>query len=686
MDETADEDKDMVYTIESESKRRRLWTLLVALLCLSGAATGARYLYLDFNQSGGGGQGAPMAKVDRREAKVRRKPSRSFAWSNVQQDEDLYRKDSVQTGVGSAAAVRFNDGTVLELGENSLVVIDDLQNLSLGFFKGAIVLHTTEGDKRLTVGSDGKAKLEELAVRLVKPEPLARYFVAARESKSIRFEWAPRPGQESQLPPGVTLQVSPDRAFRGSRVRSFPLPKPVALAMDAALAEGGYFWRLVAGDKPLTDVGQFRVIPAQPLQPVAPAAGERLVTFGGETTTRFRWHAPDEGSLAAQGAHELIVSRDSQFATMIARQELSASSGIATIVGLPEGEFHWRIQSRYGDIRVVSRGEGFAIAKAQRPTLALALPEDRKALERVPSLPLTWRSDAQGLEYSVEIAGPKDAPLASFKTRASSYLLKSPAPGAYRWRVTAYVQAQGAQQAVAESPWRSFTIFEGARIALRAPARDKELYTWDKPVAFEFEWSEDELIGKQPGYAYQVAVSRDSAFADPKSVLLSPRTRDATMPGSKLALDNGAYYWKVMVVDESGQPVKSSDAWRFAYGLHPPLAAPEPLGPAPQAVFDVVAERIPAFSWSEVKGAEGYEVLLYKVEEGRGPATPKLVSRIETEKPQAEFKDLPAAGYSWTVRAIDRAKRKGEAMPPRPFKVIYGEVLGAPQVTSPEVQ
>jgi hypothetical protein len=689
-----------------QSSRPRLKTLLVALLCLCGAGAGAYFLYLDFNQSGGNGQGTPMAKIERREAKVRRKPSKSFAWNNAAAEEKLYRKDSVQTGVGSAAAVKFNDGTVLELGENSLVVIDDLQNLSLNFFKGAVVLHTAEGDKRVTVDSDGKAKFEELAIRLVRPEPLARFFTAVKESKPVRFAWAVRAGHEAKLPADLVLQISSDRGFRGSRVKNIPVEKSSDLSppeLEAVLPDGVYFWRLASADKAVTDIGQFRVIAAQPLQPVSPVGSEKLVTFGEETSTRFRWLASEDGSLASQGQHELIVARDAQFSSVLAHQELVASSGLASVRGLPEGGFFWRIQSRYGDLTVASRVEMFSVVKAQRPTLALSLPEDQKAIERLPSIALSWKSDAQGLDYVLELKDSQGKVVqgAPVKTRASSYLWKNPPPGAYRWRISAFVAPQAGQEDqkphnVGETAWRSFSVIEGAHLALKSPKREQELLTWNKPVSFEFEWSEDELVSSESGYSYQVVVGRDPEFNLAKGAFMGPRVREAAQPSSKFNLENGTYYWKVLVLDDAGQIVKSSDVWKFAYGLYPPLAAPEAESPAAKAIFDVVAEEVtPAVTWHEVKGAEGYEVLLYKVEPGREiasagpdgmPAGAKVVSRIETDKPRAEFKDLEAAGYAWSVRAIDRIKRKGQPMAPRPFTVTYGDVLGAPEVTSPEVQ
>src|SRR5690349_2186733 len=103
-----------------EEKPSRLKTLFVAMACIAGAATGSFYLYEDFNAKGRAGIGKPMAQVQRREAKVRRKAATSYVWTNVERDENLYLKDSLQTSGGSTASVKFNDGSVLEVGENSL--------------------------------------------------------------------------------------------------------------------------------------------------------------------------------------------------------------------------------------------------------------------------------------------------------------------------------------------------------------------------------------------------------------------------------------------------------------------------------------------------------------------------------------------------------------------------------------
>lgn len=672
----------------------RARTALVGLLCFAGASTGAYLLYRDINQGGARGLGAPMAKLERRENKVRRKPSNSFAWSNAQLDEQLYRRDSVQTGAAAGAAVRFNDGTMIELGENSLIVIDDLQKLSLDFLKGAVVVHSAQGDRRVTVGKDGKARFEELPIRLVKPEPLARFFAPAREARKIHFAWEARPGQDAALEAGFSVQVSPDRGFRGPRTRLYPYRGARTLEADQPLAEGTYFWRLVsaAGDQALTDVSQFRVIAANALVPVAPAGGEKLTVFGEETSTQFRWRPPEDsdGGATQSAEHQLFVARDAQFKSVVARETVNATGGVATLRNLPAAPLYWRLISRYGELAVSSGSERFELDRAQRPTISLTLPEDRKTLERTPTLRLSWASDSQGLTYVLEIQGSQGASVLSTRVTTKGFVWKDPPAGAYRWRVTA---VHGTENA-AETGWRTFSVFEGKPLALTAPARAAEIYYWEKPVGFDLSWSPDSLLESRSGYAYQVVYAHDAEFKDAK---LGPKVRDTSVASSKLGISAGAaapsdYYWKVQLVDESGQTIKASEPWRFAYGPHPALQAPRALGPVPQTVFNLgTSPENPVASWAPVKDAEGYELTLLAPAPsvpGRAPANvePRVVYQTTTDKTTVELKDLKPAGYTWTVRAIDRNRRKGQPMPAVPFTVTYGDLLSPPKILTPEVQ
>jgi hypothetical protein len=441
----------------------------------------------------------------------------------------------------------------------------------------------------------------------------------------------------------------------------------------------------------LTEVSVFRVMAATPLKPASPATGDKITGFGDKASVQFRWMQPqgDGDQAASNGEHAIEVARDANFKNVVATQLFAASTGVATIKDLPLGEFFWRIRSKYADISVMSASERFTVAQVQRPTLTLTYPDDKKTVEVASQMRLSWTSDAEGLEYAFELQGADGKEVASQRSPANGYVWKKPPPGAFRWRVKGLSKGQE----VAESPWRTFSVFEGSRIALRAPAREQEIFYWEKPTAFSFRWDEDPMVTKHPDYGYRVELAADPEFKTP---VLGGKTRELTQDSQSIMMGQGKFTWRVSVLDGSGQVVKTSEPSRFAYGVYPTLKAPLATGPSPAAVFNMVEQdKNPVATWSPVKDAEAYELVVTTKEAPRAPAAagatppasaPQVAYKGVLTQTSFELKGLKPSDYTWTVRAIDKLKRPGEPSAARPFTVTYGEILESPEVTSPEVQ
>jgi hypothetical protein len=683
----AEKDKDMASTqfeATAQPQNERLKTLLVALACLSGAATGSYLLYQDFNLTGEDGKGPVMARIEKRESKVRRKAASSFAWMNAVSKQNLFRKDSVQTSEASAAAIRFNDGTLLELGENSLVVIDELSKLSLDFLRGSVVLRTAAGDKRVTVGADGKARFEELPIRLVKPEPLAHFFNREGQAKPIQFAWTASAG--AALPPDYMLEVSQERSFKGSKKQFSAANGGKQLDVSATLGAGTYYWRIVGKDKPLTEPGQFRIDTASPMKPSWPVGGEKIAVFG-DSSLQLRWSSPEA---AAQADHELDVARDSSFKSIVKTQDIPASSGVATLKSLPAGTYYWRIRSQYPDLEVSSPVEQFTYEQAQAPKLTLIYPEDKRVVEMPALLRFAWHSDAQGAEYGFELQNAEGKKVAGSRAATDYFAWTEPMSGSFRWRVVAYRQ----NTEIAQTPWQNFIVFEGSRIGLQAPAAGQEIRYWDKPPQFAFKWDADTMMPKHSDYSYQTEFSQSPDF---KGSLTGPKVREPYLESGKVALPQGNIHWRVHVVDGAGRIVKTSPSSTFIHEVFPTLAAPTVLTPASGEVYNVVEKDImPKLTWQPVPEATSYELTVFATDGGRSiasipvdgsiPPGARVAYRGVTAKPATALKGLKPASYFWSVRSIDKIKRKGAPSEARPFVVTYGDVLNSPEVTSPEVQ
>lgn len=667
-----------------DSKKKRKFNkdfAMVSAGCALGVVLSLLLLWRDFNASGTAGQGPAVAKIEKREARVRRKPKASFLWSNVQVNQDLYQKDSVQTAAGSAAAIRLKDGSLLEMGENSLIVIDDLGNLSLDYLRGNMVLRKASGeDAQLTIGADGKARLENMPVRLVKPEPLAAMFTRDLNATSVLFSWEVRASQMPTPPAQLTVQIARDQNFR-QLVTSFATPGSSS-AGEAKLVPGRYYWRIVdltnpAAAKTLTITGQFQVAQAEVVRPLSPNAEQKAMAFGEDAAVQFRWVAPrnfdarDEQS--ANMEHKIEVASDASFRSVLASEKIAVAAGGASLKGLRPGFYHWRIQSRYGDIAVTSPIEHFTVEKQDKITLALGVPEENGATPLKPLIRFSWTSDAPELEYAWELQGSDGKTLASARTRATSTEWKDAAVGIYRWRVAALLGGRP----ISETRWRSISVYQGRPIALRGPPDGKELYSWDEPVEFNFEWTRDDLF-RSDRMSYQVDVAKDAEFTN---IAASARSKSPMLPNTVLRLQSGVYFWRVRIVTENGLTLKASETWKLSYGIFPALRAPAMAQPEPGAVFDMLdPDREPRMSWSKVDGAEGYEVIVTP------QGSEKPIVRTITEEPAVRISNMRPGKYVWSVRAIDKLKRRGEPLSSRDFNVSFGAPLPAPQIVSPEVQ
>jgi len=382
------------------------------------------------NSSGKLGQGKVLGKVEKKEAKVRRKSASSYVWNNVQLNEDLYRKDSIQTGKGSATSVRLADGSVLDIGEDSLVMMDDAAQLSVNFLRGSVVVHKKEGDTKVSVGKDGKTVVEELSIRLLKPDSLAQFYVPEKTKKVVLFDWDPRKSTGNEI---FTIQVSTDKRFSPQVTQTFDSPDSKSRSMQLQLAAGRYFWRILLKSKVMTETRGFRISAAVPLQPVYPAHQQKVTTLATDVSVPFRWVAPrlsasDDLDLS-RGEHHIEISTEPSFKSAIPSDNLNLQLGMATLSQVPPGRVYWRIRSVYGDLAVVSETRSFELQKV--------LPAPSPTPTPTPSAPPT-------LPYPITTYPPSGAALHLLDRKKSDEIFKAAwkeVEGAEEYEITVFAES-----------------------------------------------------------------------------------------------------------------------------------------------------------------------------------------------------------------------------------------------------
>ena len=672
--------------------RETLKTLVVSILCLCGAGAGGFSLYRDFNASGVAGLGAPLASVERRESKVRRKAASNYVWTAVRPKENLYRRDSIQTASGSAARIQYVDGSRVEIGENSLVVIDDVANLALNFKSGSVVVRKKDGtDTKITIERNGQAKFEDISVRMIRPEPQASFFAPEKVNVPIDFAWEPK-NVASDVREELTLQVSPDRNFHESKTQRFPIADlRASKSLRANFSSGNYFWRIVRKNQPLTEISPFKILPALALKPVWPNLKEKIVRWGEENQVQFRWldpvshldHQSRDESVKSLAEHELQLASDPQFKSVVASEAIEAEQGSTLLGKIADGTYYWRIKSRFGELAVLSPVEKFQVEHGKKIEIKLDKPEADASLELRSAIDFGWKVEAEHLIYRWQLKTADGRTVSEFQGERLSYPWGKTEPGAYQWKVSA-LDPQG--HLVGETAWRAFSIYPGKSIALISPAPKEEILYWEAPPEFEFKWQKDSVAETQ-NLPYEIEIAKDAAFSQK---VKSQTSKIASVSSKTLALPAGTFFWRVKVLDGTGRALKMSETSNFTYQTFPTLKPPVAMAPLPGTTFNLVEmDGNPTLNWDRAEGATAYDVTVYRSADGRAPATAggkAIAFHQMVSGNRVELKGLPAGKYLWSVRSLDKIKRVGNPTEVREFEISLGAPLGAPESTTVEVQ
>jgi hypothetical protein len=666
-------------SIHEYSRRHR--TYLVAVLCLSGAIFSGYRLIQNFNAGSLSGVGPPIAQLVKIDAKIRRKASSSYVWESAKNNESLYNRDSVQSGPNSSALIELNDGRRLELGENSLVVLDTVKDLTLNFMFGSFVVRSTAGDRQVKVAHDGSQKVTELAFRLLTPASHERLFLVGDDKQIVSFAWETKKNSESP----TTLQISNNPRFLENNVKSVNVPM-ASLGSNVELAAGNYYWRLTHPNES-SEVRNFHLDRVEPLVPVSPNEYGPILISGEQNATPFRWNSGETKTYEQIAEHPqnhiLQISASKDFGSVLRTLEIEPATGFTKVEKLVAGSYFWRIRSQYGKTEVVSPVQAFRVEQVTHLELHPTQPSDAATVSAKNPVRFAWDCNLPDTDFELEIvsapAGKPESPILLQKISSSSWVWKPTNDGMFKWRIKAFAAASAgsAQSQPVLSPFRSLSVFEGDDVRLVIPENGFVFYYWDTPAPLAFSWKNDPML--KDGNKYRLAVSNAAdlsnvALIAPTLAALTDRPESSFVPTS-----NGIHYWQVSIVDPANHVLKSSPVRKFFYDVHPILEAPVPTSPANETILKISdPSDLPTLTWEPNEQAHGYRVEL------RGPNKRRWVTQVS--EPKFKPSHLKNGAYEWTVQSIDRLQRAGKTSAGIKFTLDMGPKLTAPQDVGAEVR
>jgi FecR protein. len=649
-----------------------------------------------------------------RQHQAERKYSGQVLWGSLQQNSPVYNLDTLRTASDSSATVYLEDKTQIELGEDTLLVLDmsgadkkidlsggslnidraqsagslkvatssgeldmakgaaslavDKKSLSVAVSAGSASFKGAKASKKVELGTQKSVSLaSDGSVAAAALDPIAprkgKQLVALGDDATVDFAWM---GPESFA---GRLAIASDEKM-ANESSSLDVSGRSA---QAQLPPGSYFWRLTGSDGSTSRVMRFTIIAAEHPRAIRPADGSMVAFTGAKAPlVGFSWTASPLAS-----SYRVEASADSSFSSLAVSLRTERSS-IAT-EKLGTGAWYWRVVALFPGqgLEAASEPASFSIQRIveRRPewrggSSALSV---SSLSAKQGAVSLSWEPIDGADSYRVLVARDDafkdivmDQTVSTNALRVSSELDE----GTYYVDVRAIADGKEGPPSIP----RSLVVTKPKPIKLVSPAPGASLSPEDKSIAFAW-------YDPNRGSRFKVELSADPRFA---TALGSTTAREQK---AELALpegSSGTLYWRVSSLSESGETLLASEAASLVLPL--PLPSPVLREPADGEEIDINVRADLAFAWEPAPGATEYRLALYRLT-GGGQI---LVREWSTDKTRLDVKRLDflsSDSYAWKLTALRPEKDGPGSRSPAAtgyFKLFQSAPLKAPTLVIPE--
>ncbi|TGL37841.1 iron dicitrate transport regulator FecR [Leptospira perdikensis] len=610
-----------------------------------------------------------------------------MVWDLIESKTEVKNRDTIRTEGLSDAVLTLNDGTKINISENSMILLDiSDKNININFAYGSfeaaregtvsgdMKMNITAGDKTVEVASgdvkldktkselnikvdQGEAKLtsngkeetiakDQIAnvtdsgvkvgkpvYRLATPED-RKNILSESGTERISFSlsgW--KSDSVKQTNPYIEISLFPDFS------KSFIKEKLTSASLSKKLGSGSYYWRVSYEDptsksKLTTEVFQFRILSDPGLRILSPKSGEVFTYSQDIPVVRFVWNPLDLYS-----SYSVQIAKDSNFTEgLVSKQTQNQSLAFDS---LKEGSYFARIQAKSNLPGIAEKSStvvSFQVSKKTNTTPPELLEPVRGktfAEEQTRSqLFFSWKDDKDFSGYEWELSNDSNFQSKVKSESTKNNFLKLTGGlniGTYFWRV----KGIGSNGQAIESKSNTFTVIAKEEMELVAPANGAEVEVDERSLVV-LKWRK--LTGKSN---YEVEIARQSDF--------QPLVLKETVSGNYFEFkskDLGRFYWRVRSVEGDGD-LSSVRNFQMISGMEPPSL----LTPVRNETVDLFSRNSVVFTWKPVDKASGYRIHLIDISGIREKQI--LNERTNSTKLQfSEIQKLNVGRFRWEVAAL----------------------------------
>lgn len=466
--------------------------------------------FLDTPKSRAGKDGKPVGEIVFKKKTAERKSESEVIWESVQRTATLFNGDSIRTVPEAEAVIRLQDGTEINLIDESLIVLDlSSESVNINFLHGNISAKKSEG------GSQVRLKTADGTVSLGTAK--GEVSVSKEENKE-----------------GMKLVVSEGKAEVTSKGGKATVEEGKSATISA-------------------DSDKIRVVAAS-LRATSPEVNAYALSSAPSKDLTFSWKNPDNLSV------ELVLAEDRDMKKIETRRVSEGESGsLETRVGV----HFWQVRERNAakSETELTRSEARRIEVLRDPGLRPLSPQPGEAFryfQRAPVIQLAWSENPLAEKYILSVASDADFKEVVYRkeTRETRLSLVKLSEGRWYWKVAWNIELPGLSERF-ETPVQSFAVEKEASPVPPAPVSPSGTpvlrYEDFTNQGLLLSWTAGRELAK-----YRLEMSEDPAFE--KGVIRRE------MPENFLALREGLkpgqWNWRVVLLakmeDDSILTVPSS--------------------------------------------------------------------------------------------------------------------------------
>ncbi len=636
----------------------RLSDLFVTFVCLSVCIVSVYYFWQDLNKYTIRHDKQSIATIVFKYRVAQRKFSDRVVWERLQQGSPLYNNDIIKTADMAQATITFNEGTVVDLHENTMLQISySEKGVNVSVNGGLIDVDTTATDKGITVdignGSVFNLDSGSRASTGTNSDTGENNIQVKNGNASVTNS----KGETESIKSGETLKVSQEGTVQKKAISVTSISsnthllnfttKPIPVELDWQIAEAYKGKNVVvetSTDKDFTNILEsyttvasssvdikapegkiyYRVYPQENKEEavegnilVSKVDKPEITTPKDGTSYDYRKNNPNV-SLAWEGNdfidhYKLEISKTLDFSEPVIVEDIKTNSFNTS--NLDEGNYYCRVVPyyRYSDIGYADASEVKSFTVEKRDDILpplLSSPPDCSTYTLSTSLKninFLWKSNVDEANYKLLISDKQDFSqvLYTYEVNQTRYLgeynIKTLPAGDYYWKIE---RSSAEEEGIASSEVRTFTIEEyvPGQNKLLYPAENYEIEK-EKLDRLEFIWKVADEYGKNPESHIQFCA--EPAF---KENVIEYTSNEAVL--KNVNLSEGNYFWRIGVADsESPDEFQYSDVRHIS--VLGKLESPTIVTPANDSFTLVPENYIQNITWKPVKEADYYRVNIY---------------------------------------------------------------------------